>query len=90
MNIRERRAIHDSAAHALDRAPQARQIILVYAAVICGLIMTRLMKKLEEEHDVHTLYLAGTLTVNGVPTEFSVPLREWVVRDEQFFSIDNS
>ena len=37
MNIRERRAIHDSAAHALDRAPQARQIILVYAAVICGL-----------------------------------------------------
>ena len=37
MNIRERRAIHQSAAHALDRAPQARQIIMVYAAVICGL-----------------------------------------------------
>ena len=37
MNIRERRAIHQAAAHALDRAPQARQIILVYAAVLCGL-----------------------------------------------------
>lgn len=40
-----------------------------------------------EEHDVHTLYLTGTLTVNGVPTEFSVPLREWVVRDGQFFTV---
>lgn len=37
MNIRERRAIHNSAAGALDRAPQARQIVLIYAAVICGL-----------------------------------------------------
>ncbi len=37
MNIRERRAIHHSAAEALNRAPQARQIILVYAAVCCGL-----------------------------------------------------
>ena len=37
MNIRERRAIHESATRALDRAPQARQIILVYAAVVCGL-----------------------------------------------------
>lgn len=37
MNIRERRAIHQSAAHALNRAPQARQIVLVYAAVSCGL-----------------------------------------------------
>lgn len=37
MNIRERRAIHESAARALNRAPQARQIILVYAAVLCGL-----------------------------------------------------
>ena len=37
MNIRERRAIHNSAAQALDRAPQARQIVLVYAAVCCGL-----------------------------------------------------
>ena len=37
MNIRERRAIHNSAAEAINRAPQARQIVLVYAAVICGL-----------------------------------------------------
>ena len=37
MNIRERRAIHHCAAEALNRAPQARQIILVYAAVCCGL-----------------------------------------------------
>ena len=37
MNIRERRAIHDSAAQALDRAPQAQQIALVYAAVCIGL-----------------------------------------------------
>lgn len=37
MNIRERRAIHESATRALDRAPQARQIILVYAAIVCGL-----------------------------------------------------
>lgn len=37
MNIRERRAIHHSAAEALNRAPQAQQIILVYAAVCCGL-----------------------------------------------------
>jgi len=37
MNIRERRAIHESAARALDRAPQASSVILAYAAVICGL-----------------------------------------------------
>lgn len=37
MNIRERRAIHESAAQALNRAPQARQIALVYAAVCIGL-----------------------------------------------------
>ena len=37
MNIRERRAIHRSAAEALNRASQARQIVLVYAAVCCGL-----------------------------------------------------
>lgn len=37
MNIRERRAIHQSAVRALDQAPQARQIILLYAAVCCGL-----------------------------------------------------
>ena len=37
MNIRERRAIHESAARALDRVPQARSVILVYAAVCCGL-----------------------------------------------------
>ena len=37
MNIRERRAIHQTATHALNRAPEARQIILVYTAVICGL-----------------------------------------------------
>ena len=42
-----------------------------------------------EEHDVHTLYLKGTLTVNGVPMEFSVPLREWVVRDGQFFTVND-
>ena len=42
-----------------------------------------------EEHDVHTLYLKGTLTVNGVPMEFSAPLREWVVRDGQFFSVND-
>ena len=37
MNIRERRAIHQTATHALNRAAEARQIILVYTAVICGL-----------------------------------------------------
>ena len=37
MNIRDRRAIHESAAQALDRAPQAKQIVLVYAAISCGL-----------------------------------------------------
>ena len=37
MNIRERRAIHNSAAEALNRASQAKQIALVYAAIICGL-----------------------------------------------------
>lgn len=37
MNIRERRAIHQAAAQALDRAPQARKIALVYAAIICVL-----------------------------------------------------
>ena len=37
MNIRDRRAIHDSADRALNRFPQARQIVLIYAAVICSL-----------------------------------------------------
>ena len=37
MNIRERRAIHDRAAQALNQAPQAQQIALVYAAVCIGL-----------------------------------------------------
>ena len=37
MNIRERRAIHQAAAQTLNRAPQARQIILLYAAISCGL-----------------------------------------------------
>lgn len=37
MNIRERRAIHETANHALLRARQPRQIILVYAAVCCAL-----------------------------------------------------
>ena len=37
MNIRERRAIHDTAAHALNRVPQAQKIVLVYAGITCGL-----------------------------------------------------
>ena len=37
MNIRERRAIHQTAAHALSRASQARQIAIVYAAICVGL-----------------------------------------------------
>ena len=37
MNIRERRAIHQTAAHALSRTPQARQIAIVYAAICVGL-----------------------------------------------------
>lgn len=42
-----------------------------------------------EEHDMHSLYLKGTLTVDGVPMEFSVPLQEWVVRDGQFYTVAN-
>ena len=49
MNIRERRAIHQSAAHALDRAPQSRQIILVYAAVICGLSLLSTVVSVREK-----------------------------------------
>lgn len=37
MNIRERRAIHDSATRALNLAPQAQQIALVYAVLCIGL-----------------------------------------------------
>lgn len=37
MNIRERRAIHETAQSALNRAADRRKIVLVYAAVCCGL-----------------------------------------------------
>lgn len=37
MNIRERRAIHETACHALNRAEKPRGIALVYAAICCGL-----------------------------------------------------
>ena len=37
MNIRDRRAIHDTAAHALDRAAEAQKIVLVYGLICCGL-----------------------------------------------------
>ena len=37
MNIRDRRAIHDTAAHALDRAAEAQKIALVYGLICCGL-----------------------------------------------------
>lgn len=37
MNIRERRAIHETAANALNRANAPQKIILVYATVCCGL-----------------------------------------------------
>ena len=37
MTIHHRRAIHESAARALDRAPEARRIALIYGAVGCGL-----------------------------------------------------
>ncbi len=37
MNIRHRRAIHETAANALDRAPEARRIILIYGGICCGL-----------------------------------------------------
>ena len=42
-----------------------------------------------EEHDVHSLYLKGTLTADGVPMEFSVPLRSWVVRDGNFLQVSD-
>lgn len=37
MNIRERRAIHETAQSALDRAPAPQNIILVYGLICCGL-----------------------------------------------------
>lgn len=37
MNIRERRAIHETARNALNRAEGHQRIILVYAAISCGL-----------------------------------------------------
>lgn len=37
MNIRDRRAIHETAAHVLDRAKEARRIVLVYGIICCGL-----------------------------------------------------
>jgi len=37
MNIRNRRAIHETAAAALDRAPDARRIAVIYGLVCCGL-----------------------------------------------------
>lgn len=37
MNIRDRRAIHETAANALDRAKEARRIVLVYGLICCGL-----------------------------------------------------
>ena len=44
MNIRSRSAIHETARNALDRAPHARRIILVYTAICCCLsVLTSLM-----------------------------------------------
>ncbi len=37
MNIRHRRAIHETAANALGRATEARRIILIYGGICCGL-----------------------------------------------------
>ena len=37
MNIRNRRAIHETAANALRRATDARRIILIYGGICCGL-----------------------------------------------------
>lgn len=37
MNIRNRRAIHETAADALSRATEARRIVLVYGLICCGL-----------------------------------------------------
>ena len=37
MNIRNRRAIHETAVNALDRASDARRIILIYGGICCGL-----------------------------------------------------
>lgn len=37
MNIRQRRAIHETAQNALSRAGEHQKIILVYAAISCGL-----------------------------------------------------
>ena len=39
MNIRSRSAIHESAKNALDRAPHAQKIVLIYTAVCCGLAL---------------------------------------------------
>ena len=37
MNIRDRRAIGDTAANALSHSENARQIVLVYGLICCGL-----------------------------------------------------
>ena len=37
MNIRSRSAIHETAGHALDRAPYTKPAVLIYTAVCCGL-----------------------------------------------------
>lgn len=37
MNIRDRRAIHETAADTLSRAAEARRIVLVYGLICCGL-----------------------------------------------------
>ena len=39
MNIRERRAIHETAQHALHRADKHRNIPLTYAAICCGMAL---------------------------------------------------
>lgn len=46
------------------------------------------MHSLEDGH-THDLRLEGTLTIDGVENEFSLPLIGWVVRDGQFVEITN-
>lgn len=36
------------------------------------------------ENDIHELFLEGTLTINGVSNEYSIPLRSWEIRQGEF------
>lgn len=39
------------------------------------------------ENDIHELRLEGTLTINGVDNDYSIPLRSWEIRKGEFVEI---